>query len=458
LRSNAINLTNVQDIMSKSTTMRFLLVALLSLGIAGPAVGQMERLEPTNLPPAVEQGVDMVYIDQEIDVDIRWRNTKLDNVTFARYAGTPLDLIEAINPLYTDLRRGLVEYQKEWGSLPQFRLPTGAALGPGADGEHVTLLRERLGLPVGKEFDGAVAERVSSYQRVHALRVDGMAGDEVIASLNRGALHYEQVLMINMERARRLPAPGELKRHIVVDAGSARVFMYENDVLVDSMRAAVGTAETQTPMMAALIRYAQVNPYWNLPADFNMSLVAPRVLEHGIQYLIERKYEVFADGSEDTPLLDPATIDWQDVQDGRRSLFIRRAPGPGNSMGDIKFMMPNDLGIYLHDTHDKAVFRKDHRWISNGCVRVEDAHRLAAWLFGAMPQARTAGVEQRVDLNEPMPVFVTYLTAATTSEGVVFRPDHYGRDPSVLARYFGNEPQSIAATPRQHSSQYSRVR
>ncbi len=90
--------------------------------------------EPVALPPAVEQGVDMVYIDPEIAGNIRWRNTKLDDVTFARYAGAPLDLIQAINPLYADLRRGLVEYQKKWGVLPQFTMPAGPALTIGSEG------------------------------------------------------------------------------------------------------------------------------------------------------------------------------------------------------------------------------------------------------------------------------------------------------------------------------------
>src|SRR5256885_2308469 len=119
-------------------------------GLAAPAAGtQPLPAEPVALPAAVEQGVDMVYVDPEIAVDIRWRNTKLDNVSFARYAGAPLDLIQAINPLYTDLRRGLVSYQKQWGSLPQFTMPIGPALTMGSVGERVTLLRERLGLPQG---------------------------------------------------------------------------------------------------------------------------------------------------------------------------------------------------------------------------------------------------------------------------------------------------------------------
>ena len=417
--------------------MRSLALAVALGGLSPSAAAQDQPIEPTALPPAVEQGVDMVYVDPEISGNIRWRNTKLDNVNFARYAGAPLDLLQAINPLYTQLRRGLVHYQKQWSSLPQFRMDTGPQLALGAGGPRVTLLRERLGLPPGSRFDKPLEAKVMAYQGVHGLKVDGVAGDELITSLNRGALHYAQVLMINMERARRLPAPGELKRHIVVDAGSARIFMYQDGEMVDSMRAVVGSSETQTPMMAALIRYANVNPYWNVPPSLNRTLVAPRVLEQGLGYLSERRYEVFADWTENAPLVDPSTVDWQAVKDGTLPLRIGRKPGPGNSMGDIKFMMPNNLGIYLHDTHDKTVFASENRWISNGCVRVEDAQRLATWLFGAMPHVADPDVETKVVLTPPVPVFLTYFTATAGPDRVVFRSDPYDRDTAVLERYFG---------------------
>jgi murein L,D-transpeptidase YcbB/YkuD len=415
---------------------------LVALSIGSPLRAEQPLPEePVALPPAVEQGVDMVYVDPEIAVDIRWRNTKLDSVSFARYAGAPLDLIQAINPLYTELRRGLVQYQKQWGSLPQFSMPAGPALAIGARGERVTLLRERLGLVPSARFDEALRTRVAAYQRVHGLKQDGTAGDEVIASLNMGAEHYEHVLMINMERARRLPAPGELKRHIIVDTGSARVMMYDHDRLIGSMRAAVGAKDTQTPMMAALIRYADVNPYWNVPGSLAIKLIAPRVLEQGVAYLTERKDDVFADWSPTAVPLDPATVDWEAVKDGKLTLHIRQGPGGGNSMGKIKFMMPNIFGIYLHDTPDKSVFDTDQRWVSNGCIRLQDARGLAAWLFGEMPKAHDPNTEERVDLRDPVAVFVTYLTAEAADGQVLFRADPYGRDPAVLTRYFGEDRQ-----------------
>src|SRR5687768_6243221 len=184
--------------MANPTTLRILSFGLALLSAIAPATAQHQPLEPIALPPAVEQGVDMVYIDREIAGNIRWRNTKLDDVTFARYAGAPLDLLQAINPLYTELRRGLVQYQKQWSSLPQFRIDTGSSLALGAKGDRVTLLRERLGLAAGSQFDEPLHKQVTAYQRVHGLKADGIVGDDLITSLNRGALHYAQILMINM--------------------------------------------------------------------------------------------------------------------------------------------------------------------------------------------------------------------------------------------------------------------
>ena len=102
--------------MNNTLNLRALLFALSSVSLStAAAAAQPLPVEPVALPPAVEQGVDMVYIDPEIAGNIRWRNTKLDDVTFARYAGAPLDLIQAINPLYTDLRRGLVALPERVG-------------------------------------------------------------------------------------------------------------------------------------------------------------------------------------------------------------------------------------------------------------------------------------------------------------------------------------------------------
>jgi L,D-transpeptidase YcbB len=405
-----------------------------TLGAAYPGeTRQIFPVEPVDLPPAIEQGVDMVYIDPELLPAVQRNGELLADLGLEESGEASVDLLLAANPLYTQLRRGLVRYRMVWGNLPQIAVPAGPVLRRGADGERVELLRQRLGLSEGSSYDQELEVAVRLYQQTHAMRPDGIAGAETLASLNRGTAHYERLLSINLDRARRLPAAAQAGRYILVDAGAAEIYLFEDGEIVDRMKAVVGTPQSATPMMAAMIRYASVNPYWNIPVDLAETLIAPRVVANGLSHLQAGRYEVLSDWSDDAEVIDPARIDWASVASGSTEVRIRQLPGRGNSMGDIKFMMPNEFGIYLHDTPDKSVFRNEDRWISNGCVRVEDARRLAEWLFGAMPRGRDANVEEDFELPAPVPVYITYLTAGVASAGVIFRKDPYGRDATLLA-------------------------
>jgi len=398
--------------------------------------GKSPALEPIDLPPAIEQGVDMIYIDEELVPKAVHDDSAGGAVSFAAWSGAPVDMFTSVNPIYTDLRRGLVKYQQRWGDLPQVPVPEGPALKSGMTGDRVAALRTRLGLPEGNRYDAALAAQVKEFQSVHGIKPDGIAGSGTIQALNRGAQYYEQLIIINMERARRLPAPEEQRKYVLVDAGNARLSMWQNGRKVDEMKIVVGKAETATPMMAAYIKYASVNPYWNVPPELVRSLVAPRVVAQGVKYLTDREYQVLTDYSDAAQTIDPNSVDWQAVVDGRQEVRLRRLPSPANSMGMMKFMLPNYFGIYLHDSPEKEHFTKNELWISNGCVRVEDYKRLAKFLFdGVVPQGRNPKVEDEVDLPRPIPVYMTYLTAQPTANGVQFMQDHYGRDEHLMERF-----------------------
>ena len=398
--------------------------------------GKAAALEPIDLPPAIEQGVDMIYIDEELVPKAVHDESAGGSMSFAAWSGAPVDLFTSVNPIYTDLRRGLVKYQQRWGSLPQMPVPEGPALKSGMSGERAAALRARLGLADGSKYDAALAAQVKEFQSVHGIKPDGIAGAGTIQALNRGAQYYEQLIIINMERARRLPAPEEQRKYVLVDAGDARLSMWQNGRKVDEMKVVVGKAETATPMMAAYIKYASVNPYWNVPPELVRSLVAPRVVAQGVKYLTDREYQVLTDYSDDAQTIDPNSVDWNAVVDGRQEVRLRRLPSPANSMVMMKFMLPNYFGIYLHDSPEKEHFTKNELWISNGCVRVEDYKRLARFLFeGVVPQGKNPKVEDEVDLPQPIPVYMTYLTAQPTANGVQFMPDHYGRDEHLMERF-----------------------
>lgn len=415
------------------------LLAAFALALGGtPAKGR----------DVVNPGLDMIMIDAEAmppEPELAADHPEVEDIS---WSGAPVDLLKPIHHLYTDLRWQLIRYQRDWSSLPQVRIPAnGGPLTSGADNARVQALRERLGLASSGGFDEVLSQRVTAFQRVHGLLVDGKSGPATVAALNRGALHFERKLLLNMERARRLPAPGTTKRYIVVDAGAARLSMYEDGRVVDSMKVIVGAPSSATPMMAALMRFAGINPYWNVPTDLVASLIAPRVVSGGVDYLRERRYEVLDSWERNAKVVDPASIDWSAAASGATELRVRQLPGGANSMGAIKFMMPNEYGIYLHDTPNKGLFADENRWVSNGCVRLEDAERLARWIFGAMPKATDPEREDYLELYEPMPVYLTYLTASPTEGPQLFRADPYARDAKVLARFAGDEAKMRDARP-----------
>jgi murein L,D-transpeptidase YcbB/YkuD len=393
-------------------------------------------LEPIDLPPAIEQGVDMIYIDEDLVPRAVHDNGPMGDMKFAAWSGAPVDMFTSVNPIYTELRRGLVKYRQQWGDLPEVPIPAGPALKAGMTGERVAMLRTRLGVGGGDSFDAPIAARVKAFQAVHGLKDDGVAGAGTIDALNRGAAYYEQLIIINMERAKRLPAPEEQPKYAIVDAGDARLSLWNNGRKVDEMKVVVGKAATATPMMAAYIKYASVNPYWNVPPELVRNLIGPRIVAQGTGYLTDREYQVLTDFSDNPQVIDPSSVDWQAVVDGRQDVRLRRLPSPANSMGMMKFMLPNYFGIYLHDSPEKDHFTKNELWISNGCVRVEDYKRFATWLFGGyIPKGHDPKVEEEVDLPKPVPVYMTYLTAQPTADGVRFLEDHYGRDAHLMERF-----------------------
>jgi murein L,D-transpeptidase YcbB/YkuD len=238
-------------------------------------------------------------------------------------------------------------------------------------------------------------------------------------------------LRLNLERARVLPRGPAAA--IVVNVADARLGFFKDRRLQDSMRVVVGKSAQQTPMMAGAIRYAIVNPYWHVPPDLARERIAPRVLKEGLPYLKRQGYQVVTEWSDNGRLIDPRTVDWQAVVDGRAEVLLRQLPGPANSMGTVKFMFPNELGIYLHDSPSKELFQKTERQFSGGCVRLEDAARLQRLLLGNGPPVKAEAPEHVITLPAPVPVYLTYLTLFPRNGEIVERPDVYGRDRTAIS-------------------------
>lgn len=245
------------------------------------------------------------------------------------------------------------------------------------------------------------------------------------------------VLRANLERARALPVDLG-RRFILVDIAAQRLWMYQDGRPVDSMKVVVGKPSDPTPPMAALVRYAVFRPYWNVPPDLVAHRMAPKVLKQGVGYFHSQRLEALSSWNDArAKRINPARVNWRAVAAGRVTLRVRQLPGPDNMMGQIKFMFPNPKGVYLHDSPLKNLFAGEQRLASAGCVRLEDASRLGRWLLGdaVVQQGVQPGPpETKANLPRPVPVYLAYLTAAPTGQGLSLRKDIYNRDAALIAQ------------------------
>ncbi len=228
------------------------------------------------------------------------------------------------------------------------------------------------------------------------------------------------------------PANG---RYVLVNTAAQKLYMYEDGEVVDEMSVVVGKAHQPTPMMAATIKFTALNPYWQVPSDLAAERVAPHVVKEGLGYL--KATWICACCPTGASMRSRSILRWSTGKRSRKERYssaCARIRARNNAMGRMKFMFPNPQGIYLHDTPNKELLNEDARLFSGGCVRLEDAPRLAKWIYGKTARAgRGPATEQPVELPKPMPVYLIYQTAVPSGDQIVFYQDIYGKDRSMLA-------------------------
>lgn len=359
------------------------------------------------------------------------------------------DMIEPLRPRqreYRDLVEALEDYRElqEKGGWPEVtvvgKAPAVAALRKRL---HVTgELQHDGGRPV---YDDDVAEAVARFQERHGLTVDSVVNPATLAALNVPMEARIRQIEINLERYRWLPSDFG-KRYILVNIPDYRLYAYEGGKEAFSMRVIVGDEYgNATPVFADSMTYLVFRPRWDIPRRILVDEVIPKVQEN-IYYLAQRGYEV-VDTVENKVLTDPSSIDWSGLDTSNIHFRVRQKPGRGNALGNVKFMFPNQFSIYLHDTPAGRLFDRTERTLSHGCVRVEDPVKLAGYVLHgqgdwdedkireAMQPADSAEVKPLpVDLQDPVPVYLVYLTAFVRDGVLHFRDDPYKKD----ARAMGN--------------------
>ncbi len=317
-------------------------------------------------------------------------------------------------------------------------VPGGRQLKLGTNGSAVVALRRRLiasgdlDASAGSSpiFDSYVDAAVKHFQARHGLIENGVVNAETSAALNIPADVRLSQLEINLVRLHAFS--GNLgERYVTANIPGAAVETVENGVVATRHIAGVGKIDRQSPVMMTRALEVNFNPYWTVPASIIRKDLIPK-MQANPNYLTDSKIHVFKkDGQE----VEPQQINWNSLE--ATNYKFREEPGDNNSLGVVRINIANPYGVYMHDTSSKGVFGDDYRFISSGCIRVQNVRDYVAWLLKDTPgwdrpridEAIRSGERIDAKLTTPVPVYWVYVTAWATPDGLVqFRDDIYQRD------------------------------
>ncbi|MEN8007914.1 MAG: L,D-transpeptidase family protein [Candidatus Krumholzibacteriota bacterium] len=381
-----------------------------------------------------------ILADMMISAPAGWENPGFD-------PDPALDRIRPDHFDYQRLRTALGHYRQEALSGKRPAIPGGEILRLGDLSPRVPLLRVRLTGTAGSEsFDDDLAGVVRSFQDRHGLQVDGLVGEKTLAALNETAGRKADRIAMNMERIRWLPEEPDTP-FIRVNIPSCRLDLMDQGRSVLSMRTIVGRPDRPTPVMIDEIVWLEINPYWNVPQKLVRRDILPKILKDS-GYLTDREFRVFETWESGAEEIEIDRIDWASLDSWDIAFRFRQDPGPRNPLGRMKFLFPNKFSIYLHDTNQRDSFRRDTRFLSSGCVRLEDPDSLARSLFQVEDLAALveSGENRTLGLGKRVPIFLVYQTVWIDDSGEVnFAPDVYGYDARMMELLDGRGARTLVS-------------
>lgn len=213
------------------------------------------------------------------------------------------------------------------------------------------------------------------------------------------------------------------KNYLLTNVPEYQLRLVVNNKVHTSFRTIVGKpGRTATPQLAEKVEGVIFNPTWTVPQSIVVGEgLGARVMGNP-SYARNNGYKAYKTEAGMT--------------------VVVQQPGPGNSLGLMKLDMPNPHAIFLHDTPSKSLFNNDNRALSHGCIRTENAMKLAMIMakgLGGLSSEEAIEIANsreytRVPLTKELPVYITYFTMARDIDGQMRSfNDIYGRDEPVLA-------------------------
>jgi murein L,D-transpeptidase YcbB/YkuD len=417
---------------------------LLTLAVGGYVADMKEgRLNPRKVNPELFASA---------------RDVEIDLVQMVEQILAASDLQEYLksqgpsHARYHKLREALASYRDIAARGGWEPVPEGETLRPGMKDERVPKIRKRLYLTsdIGSDdfrsilYDEELVKAVKHFQMRHGLAKDGILGTGTRAAMNLPVEKLIRVIEMNMERSRWISHDlGDVR--VAVTIAGFKLGVLNSGELELAMPVIVGKQYHMTPVFSDMIKYIEINPYWNIPPSIARNEMLPKLKKNPL-YLRERNIRVFSSWGEEGTELDSTKIDWNKVGPDIVRYKLRQDPGPDNALGTVKFMFPNTYNVYLHDTPTHSLFNKTDRAFSHGCIRVSRPMELASHLLGGelegwgmdrIKEIISTRKRTVVPLKKPVPVHIAYRTVwIGPDDSVRFSKDVYGRDNMLEAALY----------------------
>lgn len=368
----------------------------------------------------------------------------------ALHQGTVQTFITSLipaNPQYMTLRQSLHQLMQSTDAWPQLQEST--TLRPGDSSRDILALREILTRLAGGAvshqaashspvYSSELVESVKHFQRQQGLDGDGVIGAQTRYWLNATPQQRAAIIALNMQRLRSLP--DKVETGIMVNIPNYSLVYYLNGNTALQSRVIVGRPDRKTPLMNSALNNVVVNPPWNVPQSLARKDILPKVRQDP-GYLERLGYRIFRGWSNEAESVDPWQVDWAMITESNLPFRFQQKPGQNNALGRYKFNMPNSESIYLHDTPNHNLFRREARALSSGCVRVNKASELAdmllqdvGWNTSRISSTLEQGDTKYITIRQKVPVMLYYLTAFSEANGhVAFRTDIYNYDSAARA-------------------------
>ncbi|MFN3892493.1 MAG: murein L,D-transpeptidase [Beijerinckiaceae bacterium] len=349
----------------------------------------------------------------------------------------------AVTPLLSpqtvqNTEMAIAEYRRMAADGGWREVPGNATLKLGVRGPAVVALRQRLiytgdldaGANSSQVFDSFVEAGVRRFQTRHGVNATGVVSRQTYQALNVPVQERLRQLELNLVRLRAFS--GNLgNRHVTMNIPAAAIETVENGQIVTHHTAGVGKIDRQSPVMQARALAVNFNPFWTVPASIIRKDLIPK-MQKDPNYLTENRIRIYTRTGQE---LQPSQVNWNSME-ATNYMFRQDPGGDVNSLGFVRIDIANPHGVYMHDTPAKGIFGDDYRFVSSGCVRVQNVRDFVNWLLkdngdwnrDRIDEVIRGGQRLDVRLTPPVNVYWVYVTAWASDNVVQFREDIYRRD------------------------------